>query len=80
MLTCRCRLEPTRPAEAETCLSEALRAWHLRPGLAHAWLLSVAEHVRDPADLVMEYDEDLHLVSMEAWVDGRRAFGIDDLV
>jgi hypothetical protein len=61
-------------------LGDALRAAGLRPGLARMWLMSAAAHVDAPAELVLEYDSDLRLVSLEAWVEDRRAFGIDDLV
>jgi hypothetical protein len=76
----RCRYEPADPDEAVRTLGDALQQAGLRPGLARVWLMSAAAHVDTAADLVLEYDEDLRLVSLEAFVQDVRTFGIDDLV
>ena len=81
MLVMRCPFTGGRREPAQTLVVEAVRGWALRPPAVALWLLCAAEYVtpQDDAELVVEYDADLGLVSCEAWVAGRRVFAIDDL-
>jgi hypothetical protein len=68
----RVPLEAANPAAAEESVTAAL---------ARLWVRSAVGHLPIPlAELVLEYDEAVGLVSCEAWADGRRVYGIDDWV
>lgn len=77
----RCPFQAAERDVAEACVTQAVRQWRLRPPAIGLWLLSATAYIapEDVAELVVEYDPALGLVSCEAWVAGRRVFGIDDL-
>ncbi len=79
MLTVRTLLDPTDLSGAHDAIARALATWSLSPHRGRAWVERAALDVGDaPAELVVEYDADLALVSVEAWRDGARLFGLDD--
>jgi hypothetical protein len=81
VLSVRVPLEAANPAAAEESVTAALSEWNLRPALARLWVRSAVGYLPIPlAELVLEYDEAVGLVSCEAWADGRRVYGIDDWV
>jgi hypothetical protein len=77
----RCPLDPSSTARAVEEVMSTLRQWRLSPAPGRLWVRQAADSAGDdPAELLLEYDATLGLVSLEAWRDGRRLFGIDDFV
>jgi hypothetical protein len=69
-------------AQASPWLEDQLRTWGLTAGLARLWLASAEGRfpLQETTEIHLEYDADLGLISCEVWAEGRRIFGIDDLV
>jgi hypothetical protein len=79
--TMRCPLDPAATTPAVEEVMSTLRQWRLQPGPGRVWVRQAADSAGDaPAELLLEYDATIGLVSLEAWRDGRRLFGIDDFV
>ena len=62
--------------------SAVLADWRVRAPFVESWLRRTADLAGHLAkvDLVLEWDEQVGLISYDAYVDGRRLFGADDFI
>ena len=59
-----------------------LDAWGVRTPWAQVWLTEAATRIAPggTARVVLDYDPEEHVLSLDVWCDGARVYGIDDLV
>lgn len=65
-----------------TDVRQTLTTWHVTSAFVDMWLRSATERVAADAEarVTVDFDEDIHLLSFDVWVDGRRVYGADDFV
>ena len=72
--------EPPVASQSETY--GLLAEWGLPTHMARLWIDSAAPRLSPALDgeIVLEYEQDLGIVTCEMWADGKRLFGLDDWV
>lgn len=73
------------PAERSSLIGAAtgvLDAWQVRSAFVGLWVRTACERAQqfDELKLVLDYDEDAHLLSFDAFSGDRRVYGADDWI
>ena len=67
------------PESAAAEVTDVAQTWQIRVPAIRMWAQAAVAYVGDgPARWLLEFDPVESLVSFEVWVNGRRAYGIDD--
>lgn len=80
MSTARLALESSQLDDTTAALQRVLDGWGARSAFVAVWLRTAANAlgVGDSAEVVVEFDPEVRLLSFDAWVGDRRVYGADD--
>ncbi len=76
------RLEAGALPAAQQWAQGELRSWAVRSPYVDGWLDRAAQLLGDGpgGEVVLCFDEGERLLSLDVWCEGKRVFGMDDLV